>query len=277
MSRAMIQAAVSMNQLQHKLDVVSGNMANSQTTGYKTRDAQFASLLFQQINNNTAPENAQGRLTPDGIRVGNGAKLGSVNINLAPGTITETDRGLDTALLEENHLFQIQVEENGVQETQYTRDGAFYLSPTNNDQSLMLTTKDGNPVLGENGEAITFSSDVDDVVIQDDGQIVTTIGNQTESAGTLGIVDAVHPRMLEATGDNEFRLPDLDELGYNAGDIIQQVPYANDVLQSSALEQSNVDISKQMTDLINAQRSYQFNARTISTGDDMQGLINQLR
>src|SRR5699024_8631593 len=176
MSRSMIQAAVTMNQLQHKLDVIGSNMANSQTTGYKTRDAQFASLLYQQINNNTDPRNADGRLTPDGIRVGTGAKLGSVNINLTPGAIKETDRGLDTALLEKNHLFQIQVEHNGVLETQYTRDGAFYLSPTNDGMSLMLTTKDGHPVLGDNGP-ITFSRDIDAISIRDNGQIAVTEGN----------------------------------------------------------------------------------------------------
>lgn len=276
LSRAMIQAAVTMNQLQHKLDVVGNNLANSQTTGFKTRDAQFASLLYQQINNNTSPKNAEGRLTPDGVRVGTGARLGSVNINLTPGIIQETDRALDNALLEKNHLFQIQVEKNGVMETQYTRDGAFYLSPTNDNQSLMLTMQDGSPVIGENGP-IQFSGDIDDIVIKENGQIVITEGNETETVDSLAIVEAVQPRMLETTGENQYRLDAGDELEFEANDIIQQVPNASEVLQNSALEQSNVDLSKQMSDLINAQRSYQFNARTISVGDEMQGLINQLR
>lgn len=276
MSRPMIQAATTMNQLQNKLDVVSNNMANSQTTGYKTRDAQFASLLFQQIDNNTSPENAEGRLTPDGVRVGSGAKLGSVNIDLTQGAIKETDRALDTALLEKNHLFEIQVEKNGNQETQYTRDGAFYLSPTDDGASLMLTTKDGDSVLGEDGP-IAFSSDISDVVIQDNGQVVITEGNQTEVAGNIQVARAIRPRMLEAAGDNAFRLPDLDDTGHNLDEIIQQIPIGEDILQSNALEASNVDLSKQMTDLITAQRAYQFNARTISMGDEMEGLINQLR
>src|SRR5690625_3361915 len=123
----MIQAAVTMNQLQNKLDVISNNLANSKTTGYKSRQANFASLLFQQMDNMTDPANAEGRLTPDGIRIGAGAKLGSVSSNLSTGAISETDRVLDTALLADNHLFQIQVTENGATETQYTRDGAFYL------------------------------------------------------------------------------------------------------------------------------------------------------
>ncbi len=66
----MIQAAVTMNQLQNKLDVISHNMANSQTTGYKTRQATFSSLLFQQMDNLKQPENDVQRLTPEGIRIG---------------------------------------------------------------------------------------------------------------------------------------------------------------------------------------------------------------
>ncbi|WP_164667606.1 flagellar hook-basal body protein [Virgibacillus doumboii] len=276
MSRTMIQAAVTMNQLQNKLDVIGNNMANSQTTGYKTRQADFASLLFQQIDNMTHPANAEGRLTPDGVRVGSGAKLGSINIDLTPGTIKETDRTLDTALLEKNHLFQVQVTGNGVTETRYTRDGAFYLSPINNNQDVMLTTKDGNPVIGENGP-IVIAEGFDSININPDGQITVTRGNVTEESGNLAIVEAVRPRLLEATGENNFRLPNLDELGFEFAEIIQGVNPNADVLKSGALEQSNVDLAQQMTDLIKTQRSYQFNARTISMSDQMAGLVNQLR
>lgn len=71
--RILGQAYSTMNQLQQKLDVVSHNIANSDTFGYKNRKAEFSSLLFQQINNMTDPRNAEGRVTPDGIRVGSGA------------------------------------------------------------------------------------------------------------------------------------------------------------------------------------------------------------
>ncbi|WP_404455795.1 flagellar hook-basal body protein [Virgibacillus necropolis] len=276
MSRTMIQAAVTMNQLQNKLDLIGNNLANSQTTGYKSRNAEFSSLLFQQINNMTDPANAEGRLTPDGVRIGTGAMLGSTNINLTQGAIKETGRGLDTALLNKNHLFQIQVTENGVDETRYTRSGAFYLSPVNDNQAVMLTTNDGNPVLGENGP-IVIPSGFDSISIRDNGQIVVTRGNQTLEAGRLSIVEAVRPRLLEATGQNAFRLPDLQGLGYNQNEIIQATNQNDTLLKSGALEQSNVDISKEMTDLIMAQRSYQFNAKTISMSDQMMGLVNQLR
>ncbi|GGB52151.1 flagellar basal-body rod protein FlgG [Lentibacillus populi] len=275
MSRTMIQAAVTMNQLQNKLDLIGHNLANSQTTGYKSRQADFSSLLFQQIDNLTDPANAEGRLTPDGVRVGSGAILGHTNIKLTPGALKETGRGLDVALLKDNQFFQIQVMENGVAETRYTRDGSFYLSPVNNNQ-VMLTTTDGQPVLGENGP-ITFADGFDEIAIQSDGQIVVKQGNQTEAVGRLSIVESVRPRLLEATGQNTYRLPDLDALNIQYADVMQAVNPDADVLKTGALEQSNVDMEKQMSDLIMAQRSYQFNARTISMSDQMSGLINQLR
>ncbi len=274
MSNAMIQAAVTMNQLQNKLDVIGNNLANSETTGYKSRQANFASLLFQQMDNMTDPANAEGRLTPDGIRIGAGAKLGSVSSNLSTGTITETDRVLDTALLADNHLFQIQVTENGATETQYTRDGAFYLNPVNNDQAVMLTTKEGHPVLGENGPII-IPTGFEDVQIQPNGAIIVQRGAQTEQVGNVAVVETARPRTLEATGQSAFRIPDGTD--GNIGEMIRDIPGQTTVLQSGALEKSNVDISKQMTDMISAQRSYQSNARTISMSDQMSGLINQLR
>lgn len=276
MSRPMIQAAVTMNQLQSKLDLIGNNMANSQTTGYKNRQADFSSLLFQQINNLSDPANAEGRVTPNGVRVGAGAKLGSTAIDLTHGAVVETGRVLDTALIEENHFFQIQTTENGVQETRYTRDGSFYLNPVNNNQSVMLTTSDGNPVLGENG-TIVIAEGFDSIAIRENGQIIVQRGNQTEVAGTLAIVEVIRPSLLEATGQNAFRLPDLENLGYTMQEVIQATEQGTDLLQSGVLEQSNVDIAKQMTDMVMTQRSYQFNARTISMGDQMMGLINQLR
>ncbi|GAB3789482.1 flagellar hook-basal body protein [Virgibacillus kimchii] len=277
MSRSMIQAAVTMNQLQNKLDLIGNNLANSQTTGYKSREADFSSLLTQQINNVTNPQNAEGRLTPDGIRVGSGARLGSTNINMALGSINETGRELDTTLMQPNHFFQIEVTENGETETRYTRDGAFYLSPVNNNQDVMLTTGNGDPVMGADGGPIIMADGFDSITIQPDGQITVVRGNATENAGNIAITEAVRPRLLEAAGENNFRLPDVAALGFAEDEIMQAQAGNQELLRSGALEQANVDVAKQMTDLLQTQRAYQFNARTISMGDEMKGLINQLR
>lgn len=275
MSRIMIQAAVTMNQLQNKLDLIGHNMANSQTPGYKTRNTEFSSLLSQNINNLNSPANAENRLSPDGIRVGTGARLGAINSNFTSGPLQTTDRMLDVALRDENHYFQIQTEENGVPETRFSRDGSFYLNTINN-QAVMLTTGDGNPVLGQNGPII-IPNGFDSIQIRDNGQIVVGRGNQTEIAGEIAVVNVDRPRLLESTGANMFRLPDLDALGYNLNEIMQPLGAVDNLMQSGMLEQSNVDIAKQMTDLLTMQRSYQFNSRTISTSDQMMGLVNQLR
>jgi len=276
MSQSIIQAAVTMNQLQKKMDTIGHNLANSQTNGYKTRKSEFSSLLFQQINNLSDPENARGRLTPDGVRVGTGAMAASMNNNLKTGAIRETQRALDTALLDENLFFQIQVTENGVEETRYTRDGAFYLSPVNNNESLMLVSSDGNPILGENGP-IVIQEGFDNITIREDGEIIVERDGEPETAGQLAVVRAVRPRLLEATGNNLFRLPDLAELGFEFGEVIQAADPNENLIQSKALEQSNVDVAEEMTDLMTTQRAYQMNARTLTMGDQMMGLVNQLR
>ncbi|MFC0301759.1 flagellar hook-basal body protein [Virgibacillus soli] len=275
MSRAMIQAAVSMGQLQHRMDVIGNNIANSQTTGYKSRQSQFSSLLFQQIDNmKNEQANGVGRLTPDGVRVGAGTRLGSIQTNYAKGSFVTTNRALDTALLGENYFFQVNVTENGVTETRYTRDGAFYLQPNENNDAVSLVTKNGDPVLGTNGP-ITIESGFDDITIRPNGEILAQRNGHGEVVGQLAIVETSKPHVLEAIGDNEFRIPNVvDE---NNSPIFQAAPGNSDLLQSQTLETSNVDMSKEMTDLLLTQRSYQFNARTISMGDQMLGMINQLR
>lgn len=275
MSQAMIQASVTMNQLQSKLDLIGNNLANSETNGYKSRQSDFASLLYKQINNMTDPANAEGRSTPDGIRVGTGAILGAVNLNMQAGIVVETGRALDAALVEKNHLFQVQVTENGVAETRYTRDGTFYLSPTPDGAQMMLTTKDGHPVIGANGP-IMLQAGFSNIKIDDNGDLIVDRNGAQQVEGNLAVRDIRVPRLLEAAGENLFRLPDLAALGLNEAAVLEIVN-GNGIIQGGSLEQSNVDMSKEMADLILAQRAYQFNARTISMGDQMMGLVNQLR
>lgn len=276
MSRTMIQAAVTMHQLQQKLDMIGHNMANSQTPGYKARHSQFSSLLKQNINNLNSPANEMNRLTPVGVRVGTGAKLGAIMNDMSHGALKNTDRALDLALMNENHFFQIQTDVQGVLETRYTRDGNFYLNPVNEVQ-VMLTTGDGNPVLGQNGAPILIQNGFDRIEIRDNGEVLVERGNVQQVAGTIGVVEINRPHVLEATGGNLFRIPDLEELGYTIGEIVTPLGTQGRLMESGKLEASNVDLAEQMTELISTQRAYQFNARTISTSDQMLGLINQLR
>src|SRR5690625_1703035 len=166
MSRMMIQAAVTMNQLQKQLDSIGHNIANSDTAGYKSRETEFSSLLYQQIDNLTHPANQTGRLTPDGLRVGSGARVGSTNNNLSMVAVKTTDHALDRALTNKNYMFQVQVNRGAGTEALYTRDGSFYLQSTENPNTLVLATRDGHPVLDQNGP-ITITGDFDDIRIQD--------------------------------------------------------------------------------------------------------------
>lgn len=275
MTRIGIQAAVTMRQLQNKLDMVGHNIANSNTSGYKSRQSDFSSLLFQQLNNHSVPSNAEGRKTPNGIRIGTGAVLGHTHIDFKTGAIQSTDRGLDIAILEENHLLQVQVMENGVADTRYSRSGSLYLSPQENGQ-ILLTTQDGYPVIGNNGPVL-IEEGFESIQIKGNGLIETVRNGEPQAEDRLAIVEAIRPHFFEATGNNNFRLPADEQADYEVADLVQLVPEEEIQLKIGALEASNVNIAKEMTDMTMTQRSYQFNARTISMNDQMQGLINQLR
>lgn len=273
MSRAMIQAAATMGQLQQKLDIIGNNLANSQTNGYKQKQTEFSSMLVQQIDHLQHASRMDGRLTPDGIRVGTGARLGAIHQNDRLGSFRETERGLDVALLDPNHYLQVQVDDSGATETRFTRDGALYLQPVNNDNSVMLTNANGNPIIGADGP-IVIANGFDAIKINEQGAIITRRNQMEQEEGQIQLVHIERSRMLEHTGRNMLRIPD------NAGipaDMVQQVAGNEAIVQVGALEQSNVDLAEEMTELLKTQRSYQYNARTITMGDQMYGLINQLR
>src|SRR5699024_265155 len=123
--RALRQASTTMNQIQKQLDTVGHNMANTSIPGYKSQQAEFSNLMFQQMNNLTDQANAEAHLTPVGLRMGTGARLGAINPQMDIGSMQTTDRDLDADLEDQTHFFQVSVEEDGEEITQFTRDGSF--------------------------------------------------------------------------------------------------------------------------------------------------------
>ncbi|MBY6037305.1 flagellar hook-basal body protein [Fictibacillus nanhaiensis] len=275
MNQSMISAAVTMGQLQQKLDTISNNMANSTTNGYKRREVQFADLLFQQMESSAINPTEDGRLTPNGIRMGSGARVSSTAVSLEAGTLQQTGRLLDVALTEPGMFFSLQsTDANGQEVVEYTRDGAFYLSPSAGNPDLMeLVTSAGNRVMGTAGP-ITIPSDHNKITIGQNGQVSVTLNNgAVVESGQLAVVNIVRPQLMLAVGQN-FQAPQgiplnqlIEEIGAGAGNFVQQ----------GALESSNVNISTEMTELIQTQRSYQFNARSLTIADQMMGLVNGLR
>ena len=275
MNRMMITSAVTMGQLQKKLDTIGHNMANLNTTGYKRREANFQDLLYQQFETQPKEEEEVGRRSPNGVRQGTGAKLAETRLRLEQGSIKETGRDLDIAIMDESQFFQVMIEnENGNQETQFTRDGAFYLSEIDNE--LTLVTKNGNPVQGINGR-ITIPQDFQDIHIKETGEIdVTYNDGYTETIAELDLVEILRPDLLQSVGENRYRFPDVEELGVTQ-EVFRVLEPGEAKLKQRALEQSNVDLSKEMTDMMLTQRLYQFHAKSISIADQMAGLVGDLK
>lgn len=268
MNRAMIASSVTLGQLQHKLDTVANNLANMNTTGFKSREVSFSDLLVQQINNLPRPDDT--RLTPYGIRTGTGAAVSGTTLRLEQGAITQTDRMLDLALTEPTYFFQVQL--NG--ETQYTRDGSFYFSESR-PGFLQIVTADGAQLLGTDGP-IEIPADYQNVTIQNNGQIQVTLQNGAiYNAGQLSLVNVIRPQYLQAIGNNRFIGPAADS-GIALADVLA-IENGAPVITQGALEQSNVDLSREMTQMIEMQRHFQLSARSLTIVDEMMGLVNRLR
>jgi len=282
MNRAMIMSAVTMSQIQKSIDLIANNLSNISTNGYKSRNATFSSLLFQNMTNQPDKDQNLGRLTPLGIRVGSGARVSDTQMDMRLGNIKTTDRPLDLALTEPDRFFSIQVMgPDGNSETRYTRDGNFYLNPdAANPDMLNLVTANGYFVLDEKGQRIQIPAGFSDIRFTPTGEVTYTMSGGEDRpsvvAGRLGIVSIRRPQLLLAQGDNTLALPNLASLGLTQADVLAANGDAN-VVQQGALESSNVDLTDQLTELMNMQRAYQFNARSLSISDQMQGLINDLR
>jgi flagellar basal-body rod protein FlgG len=270
-----------MNQLQQQMDIVSHNMSNTDTIGFKKREASFSELLYQQIDNQPVKKDEVGRTTPMGIRQGTGAKLGQAELSLKQGSLKNTGRSLDFAFTKENQFFKILGQDGAKQELQFTREGAFYLTPAPNN-TLRLVNGSGQALLDENNQPITFSADANSYKIKDNGVLEVSGTNGYNATFNLGVVAVDKPQFLEQKGDNAFALPkNMNQLKVNASDIYRDLvggASRNDIgIEQNELEQSNVDIAKEMTDLINMQRSYQFQSRSITIADQMMGLVNSVR
>lgn len=275
-------ATNTLNQLQSKIDQISNNIANVDTNAYKKTQTSFNDLLTQSFNNQPNESKEKGRLTAPGIRQGTGAMLSQSQLVLSQGAIKTTDRNLDAALTKEDQFFTVSVQDGKGVNTRLTRDGAFYLSPNANDpDQMILVTSAGHKVLDENGEPILIAGNITDIKITEDGVLkVETEENGEESFG-LGIVSVKKPQFLDRLGGNLLGLPEnINRLDVNVDDIMTALTGASRnqiAVRQGALESSNVDLSKEMSDLINVQRSYQFQSRSITMADQMSGLINGIR
>ena len=278
MNSSMITATNTLSQLQKQMDIISNNMANLDTTGFKSREGTFTDLLVQQVNNQPDAQKETGRLTPDGIRQGAGARLSQVQMNMAQGSFKQTGRDLDTAFQKEGQYYKVLVQKDNTSSIQYTRNGAFSLSPVSATET-MLVTSDGNPILDENNNPIIIKGDASTYQFTENGAMNVTMTDGTAESFNLGVIQINKPQFFEQKGDNLIGLPD-NLTGVNQNEVFTDLTgTARDQISigQRILEQSNVDFSKQMTDLLNVQRSYQFQSRAVTMADQMMGLVNGIR
>lgn len=273
----MIVATNTLNQLQKQLDIISNNIANTDTNGYKSRDVVFTDLLAQQFENQTNKTEEVGRKTPVGVRIGVGAKIAQSQMVLTQGNLKETGRTLDTAFTNANQFLKVLVNTNGESNVRYSRDGNLSLSPVGQNE-VMLVNNQGYPILDENNQVITFSGNANKFAITNDGQFNIETSEGRQLSFNLGVISIKKPQYFEQLGDNLIGIP--DNLGVNPTDVYTEMVGANrsDIaMKQGSLEASNVNLSKEMSDLINVQRSYQFQSRAITLSDQMMGLVNGIR
>lgn len=260
--QALRTAATGMAAQQLNVEVISNNIANMNTVGFKKQRAEFQDLLYQTLEQAGAQSSDQGTIVPTGVQIGAGVKAGSVYRIETQGTPTQTGNDLDMAI-DGRGYFQVLLPSG---ETAYTRAGNF----SRNDQG-QLVTQDGYLVQ----PAITLPADATDITIGKGGQVqVTQPGNPTPTVvGTLELATFMNEGGLSAQGSNLFKETAASGPPTTGAPGVEGV---GQILQRYT-ESSNVDAVSEITALIVAQRAYEMNSKVISTADNMLGVANQIK
>jgi flagellar basal-body rod protein FlgG len=260
--RALRTAASGMEAQQLNVEVISNNIANMNTVGFKRQRAEFQDLLYQNVERMGAQSSSQGTVVPTGIQIGAGVKAGSVYRIMEQGSPTSTGNTYDLAI-DGRGYFQIQLPSG---ELAYTRAGNFAV---NNEGTLV--TDDGYAVQPQ----ITIPADAVDVSISKSGQVQVITDGEPEPAivGQLELATFFNEAGLEAIGDNLL----LETAASGAATMGAPGELGFGQLLQGYTEASNVDAVMEITALIVAQRAYEMNSKVISTADEMLSVSAQVK
>lgn len=260
--RSMSVAATGMMAQQLHVEVISNNIANMTTTGFKRMRPEFQDLLYQSQRRIGAASSADGSIVPAGVQLGLGVKAASVYRVMEQGNLVNTENSLDLAVQGAGHF----VIELPTGELGYTRSGNFQLSPDGE-----IVTADGYLV----APGIVVPEDAIDVSINAEGMVTAKVQGEVQlrQLGQLELASFVNPVGLEAIGDNLFL--ETTASGPAAFGPPGTAGYGT-VLQGF-LESSNVNPVQEITSLITAQRAYDMNSKVISASDEMMMTVTQLR
>jgi flagellar basal-body rod protein FlgG len=261
--RALHTAATGMMAQELNVQVISNNIANMRTTGYKRQRAQFQDLLYEHVRRIGTQTSDQGNILPVGVDLGSGVKTVGTPRLMTQGTLIPTGSELDVAIRGEG-FFKIQLPDGTFA---YTRDGSFQM-----DAQGRIVTAQGNVVspgltIPQNSTGLTINAQGQVSVTQTGSTTPTVIGQVTltrfvNKAGLLSIGDNLFTES-PASGTPQDGVPGSD----GAGD-----------LQQGNLEQANVEAVSEIADLIAAQRAYEMNGKVVTAADQMlQSTSNMMR
>ena len=248
--RALKIAATGMSAQQMRVETISNNLANMSTTGYNARRAEFADLHYQQMARAGTVNASDGTVLPTGVQLGLGVRPAAVSMHLAQGSLSATAGDLDIAI-EGNGYLEVTLPSG---QAAYTRDGG------------LKRTGEGQ---------IVIPADVRSISINADGEVYAyfTAESEAQLLGQFTLAGFSNPKGLEAIGGNLFTETAA------SGPSLVAAPGQDGLgtLRQGYLEDSSVDAVREITELIEAQRGYEMNAKVISAADQMMGATTQIR
>ena len=253
-------AKTGMEAQQTQLDVISNNLANSSTNGYKTSHAVFEDLMYQNLRQAGSATTEQS-LLPTGLQVGLGVRTVATSRSFSQGSLQQSGNALDVAI-QGNGFFQINMPDGTIN---YTRDGSFQVNAQG-----QIVTANGLPV----ASGITVPANATNVSIASNGTVTATIPGQVnpQTIGTITLANFVNPAGLDPRGQNLYAetaasgQPNTGTAGLNGlGQLMQ-----------GFVETSNVNVVQELVSMIQTQRVYEMNSKAIQTADQMLQKLGQL-
>ncbi|MEM8957480.1 MAG: flagellar basal-body rod protein FlgG [Pseudomonadota bacterium] len=255
-------AATGMAAQQLRVEVIANNLANMSTTAFNARRAEFADLHYQQMERPGSINASDGTVLPTGIQLGLGVRPTSVAPMLAQGALKQTGNDLDVAIEGEGYL-EVTLPSG---DSGYTRDGGL----RRNGEGVVVTS-DGFPIEPE----IAIPEEAVSLSINANGEVYAYFNGEAEAEllGRIILATFINPRGLEATGGNLFAEteasgpPTVGDPGEDGVGMLRQ----------GYVEESTVDAVREVTELIEAQRGYELNAKVITAADEMMAVTAQVR
>ena len=259
--RALHTAATGMMAQELNVQVISNNIANMRTTGYKRQRVEFQDLLYEHVSRIGTQTSANGNILPVGIDLGGGVKTVGTPRLMTQGTLSQTGSNLDVAIRGDG-FFKIQMPDGTYA---YTRDGSFQM-----DAQGRVVTAQGNPVQ----PTITIPQNSAGITINAQGQVTVTLPGSTTptTVGQIGLTRFINKAGLQPIGDNLFT--DTPASGAPQDGVANTDGYGD--MQQSNLEQANVEAVSEISDLIAAQRAYEMNSKVITAADQMLSATSNL-